>query len=155
MPLRVEGEPCPNNADPAGPGATLSGRSLASPRPQPGCELGLRRTLLADPGSYSLCLPASAAALQWTSVLSVSHLPKYHLLASHLLQGKVSFLLPSVRSFGVVKQKGERKERKERGRRNREKKKKNRCIILTPPQSHSLTTGLLSAWCNANCPIFT
>lgn len=83
-----------NKADPAGPGATLSGRLLASQRPQPGCELGLRRTLLADPGSYSLCLPAGAAAPQWTSALSVSHLPKYHLSGSHLLQGKVSFLLP-------------------------------------------------------------
>lgn len=126
VPLGVEGEPCPKNADPAGPGATLSGCSLASPRPQPGCELGLRRTLLADPGSYSLCLPASAAALQWTRALSVSHLSEYHLSGSLLLKGKVSFLLPSVRPFGVVKQE---RERKERGRRNREK---NRCITLTP-----------------------
>lgn len=53
---------CPNDA--GGPGATLRGRSLAPQRPQPGCELGLRRTLLAAPGCYSLCLWSRAAAVR-------------------------------------------------------------------------------------------
>lgn len=52
----------PGYARPSGPGATLRRRSLAPRRLQPGCELGLRRTLLAARGRYSLCLSASTAA---------------------------------------------------------------------------------------------
>lgn len=53
---------CPVSARPSGPRATLRGRSLAPRRLQPGYELGLRRTLLAARGRYSLCLSASSAA---------------------------------------------------------------------------------------------
>ena len=67
----------PGFARPSGPGATLRGRSLAPWRLQPGCELGLRRTLLAARGRYSLslCLSASAAAARRPALFRFPLLP--------------------------------------------------------------------------------
>lgn len=88
--------------------ATLCGRSLAPWRPQPGCELGLRRTLLAARRRYSLCLSAGAVATGVTCALSVSLEPKY-CLPVPLQRHKEWFRSSFPRALGSWKtQKGER-----------------------------------------------
>lgn len=67
----------PVQARPSGLRTTLRGLSLTPWRPQPGCELGLRRTLLAARRRYSLCLTAGAVATGVTCALSVSLEPKH------------------------------------------------------------------------------
>lgn len=92
------------------PEATLSGRLLATQRPQPGCELGLRRTLLADPGSYSLCLSrrSGPAVDQRAFGFPSAQIPPLRFPA---VAGK-GFISPFVGYLGVVKQEEEREGRK-------------------------------------------
>lgn len=94
---------------PAGSGPPYAaGRSLAPWRPQPGCELGLRRTLLAARRRYSLCLSAGAVATGVTCALSVSLEPKY-CLPVPLQRHKEWFRSSFPRALGSWKtQKGER-----------------------------------------------
>lgn len=129
----------PGRARPSGLGATLHGRSLAPRRPQPGCELGLRRTLLAAPGRYSLCLSASAAAARMTCAFLISLAPKYRIPDSPPLTRESFVPLP----LGAVG--SQRAEKKERVRETHPERKKNgtslqklrKMEITLPPDSQS------------------
>lgn len=80
---------CPGQARPGGLRVTWRGRRSRAPRrPQPGCELGLRRTLLAARGRYSLSLSARAAAARATWALWVPPARKYFVPGSSSLPRK-------------------------------------------------------------------